>query len=179
MRSNNDRDSLKGAIAGFVGGLAGTWAMTEYQALWSRVMNHYESPSAAGRHDAREWQEKNEGGQNANELAADAVAHTAVDRDLTEREMQVAAPLMHYAFGAGVSTAYGMAAEHAPWATAGAGSGYGALVWAGADEGVVPALGLSHAPRYPAEAHLHALTAHLVFGISTELVRRTVRRALR
>ena len=179
MSSDHEREPLKGAIAGFVGGLAGTWAMTEYQAAWSRVVNHYESPSAAGRHDAREWQEKNEGGENANELAAQAVADATVARPLTEREMEVAAPLMHYAFGAGVSTAYGIAVEHAPWATAGAGAGFGALVWAGADEAVVPALGLSRPSRYPPEAHLQAFTAHLVFGVATELVRKAVRRLLR
>lgn len=179
MNRDNDGNALKGAMAGFVGGVAGTWAMTEYQALWSRAVNGYRSPSAAGRHDAREWQEKYEDGENANELAADAVARATVARPLDEQEMRIAAPLMHYAFGAGAGTAYGVVAERARWTTAGAGAGFGTVVWAGADESVVPLLGLSHPRRLPAEAHLQAFTAHLVFGIVTELVRRTVRRALR
>jgi putative membrane protein len=179
MSNDLNRDELKGGVAGFLGGLAGTWAMTEYQAFWSRVVHGYESPSAAGRHDAREWQERSEGGDNANELAADAVARATLDRPLGRNEMQVAAPLMHYAFGAGVSAAYGVFAERAAWATAGTGAGFGTFVWAAADEAAVPMLGLSHPGRHPADAHLQAFTAHLVFGITTELVRKAVRRALR
>lgn len=178
MVTERNGDGFKGAVAGFVGGLAGTWAMSEYQALWSRVVNGAEPRSSAGRHDARDWQEKNEG-TNANELAADAVARATVGRSLDEPELAVAAPLMHYAFGSGVSMVYGALAEGAPWVTSGQGTAFGTLVWAGADEGIVPALGLSHPSGYPVESHLQALTAHLVFGFTTEIVRRAVRRAIR
>lgn len=169
---------MKGAIAGFVAGLAGTWAMSEYQGLWSRVVDGGEPRSAGGRHDARDWQEKNEG-SNANELAANAVAHATVGRDLSEREMAVAAPLMHYAFGSAVSAVYGAFAEGAPWVTAGNGMAFGTLVWAGADEAAMPALGLADPAEYPVESHLQSLTSHFVFGVTTELVRRGVRRMLR
>jgi hypothetical protein len=179
VNSNRRREpaTWKGALAGLVAGLAGTWAMSEYQALWSRAVNGHEPQSAGGRHDARDWQEKNADG-NANEEAAQALAHHTVGRDLSERELEVAAPMMHYAFGAGMSTAYGMVAEHNRWASAGAGTGFGTLVWAGADEVAMPALGWSRPQRYPLESHLQSLTAHLVYGFTTEIVRRAVRRAI-
>jgi len=56
---------------------------------------------------------------------------------------------------------------------------FGAAVWAIADEGIVPAAGLSKSPtEYPLSIHAYALASHLVYGLTTELVRRTVRKAL-
>lgn len=152
--------------------------MSEYQALWSRVVNGGEPQSAGGRHDARDWQEKYEGGQNANEKAAQAVARRTVGRELAEPELEVAAPLMHYGFGASVSGLYGALVEEAPWAASGGGTGFGTAVWLGADEIAMPAIGWAHPQRYPAEAHVQSFTSHLVFGLTTELTRRAVRRML-
>ena len=74
---------------------------------------------------------------------------------------------------------YGAAAEVFPEVTAGAGLPYGAVVWLGADEGVVPLLGLSKAPNeYPVSTHAYALASHLVYGLTTEIVRRGVRNIL-
>jgi putative membrane protein len=56
---------------------------------------------------------------------------------------------------------------------------FGAAVWVIADEAVVPALGLSKSGKdYPLSTHVYAIASHLVFGLTTELVRRNVRRAL-
>jgi putative membrane protein len=47
------------------------------------------------------------------------------------------------------------------------------------DEIAVPALGLSKSPReYPISTHLQSLAAHFVYGLTTEVVRRTVRKLL-
>ena len=63
--------------------------------------------------------------------------------------------------------------------TVGAGLPYGASIWIVADEGVVPALGLSKSPaEYPLSIHAYALASHFVYGLTTELVRRAVRTAL-
>jgi uncharacterized membrane protein YagU involved in acid resistance len=56
---------------------------------------------------------------------------------------------------------------------------YGATIWVVADEGVVPALGLSKsASEYPLSIHAYALASHLVYGLTGEIVRGAVRRAL-
>jgi putative membrane protein len=171
------RDALKGAISGFVGGLVGTWLMSEYQGLWSRYVDGVEPRSAGGRHDARDWEEKNEG-DNANEQASQALARRTLGRELTRRELEVAAPLMHYAFGGGLGAAYGAVAERGPWATAGMGTAYGTAVWAGADEIAMPAIGWSRPDHFRLQDHLQSFTAHLVFGLGTELTRRGVRRMI-
>lgn len=172
-------DRVKGAAAGLVAGLAGTFAMSEFQALWSRVIDGYESDSAGGRHDARDWQERSED-DNANELAAQAVATRTIGRELSDQELSVAAPIVHYVFGSALGAFYGAAAERAPRIGAGTGAGFGAAVWIGADEIAMPLLGLSgDGGQRELELHAQALAAHIVFGVTCELVRRTVRRALR
>jgi len=54
---------------------------------------------------------------------------------------------------------------------------FGVAVWIVADEIGVPLSGLSKAPmEHPLEDHVSALTAHLVYGATTEVVRRTALR---
>jgi putative membrane protein len=171
-------DRLKGALAGIVGGLAGTYAMSEFQGLWSRVVDGYESRSAGGRHDARDWQERSED-DNANEAVAQAIAKYTVGRTLDRDALAIAAPAVHYAFGSAVAACYGAAAEATPEVRAGAGAGLGIALWAAADEVAMPLLGLSEPTSdRAAELHLQAFAAHVVYGLTTEAVRRVVRRAL-
>lgn len=172
-------DVVKGVVAGVAAGLVATWTMSEFQALWSRVVHGSEPVSAGGRHDARDWQERNED-QNANEVAAQKIAAQTIARPLTDDELRVAAPAVHYSFGAVMGGLYGGLAEVAPAPTSAAtGAAFGTLLWIGADEIAVPTLGLSKpSATYPFEAHLQAWAAHLVYGVTTELVRRGVRGAI-
>jgi Protein of unknown function (DUF1440) len=159
-------------VAGGVAGLAGTWAMSEAQRLWTLVVDGETPESAGGRHDARDWQERSEH-QNSNELAAQAIARPILGRGLTREELRYAAPLMHYLFGAAMGAVYGAYAERRGVRASGA--GFGATVWLGADEIAMPLLGLSDSTtRRPLEMHLQSLVAHLVYGAVTEVTRRSV-----
>ena len=83
---------------------------------------------------------------------------------------------MHYAFGTSVGGLYGAAAELAPEVARGAGLPFGAAFWLVADETALPLLGLSKGPTaYPVSTHVYALASHFVYGLTAELVRRTVR----
>jgi putative membrane protein len=170
---------VKGAIAGVAAGLAAAWVMTEFQALWSKAVDGQSPQSAGGRHDAREWQERNED-QNATELTAQAIAAHTIDRPLTDDELAIAAPAVHYGFGASMGALYGALAEAAPARTTVAtGAAFGTLIWIGGDEIAVPLFGLSKAnAEYSLETHAQAWAAHIVYGVTTELVRRGVRRLL-
>jgi uncharacterized membrane protein YagU involved in acid resistance len=56
---------------------------------------------------------------------------------------------------------------------------FGAALFVAADEIVVPALGLSPQPTESSiSSHLYGLAAHLVYGVTTEVVRRGLRAAL-
>jgi hypothetical protein len=57
------------------------------------------------------------------------------------------------------------------------GSLFGSVLFLGADELAVPALGLSEAAESPS-SHLYGWASHLVYGLTTELVRRQVRQRI-
>ena len=169
---------LRGALAGLIGGLAGTWAMSHAQRLWTHAVDEDPPESAAGRHDARDWQERSEN-QNANELAAQAAAKWVLGRPLSRDELRIAAALSHYSFGAGVGAIYGAYVESRARQRRLFGAGLGAALWATADEIAMPVLGLSHpTTRRPLEMHLQSFAAHLVYGVTTEVIRRPARMAL-
>jgi uncharacterized membrane protein YagU involved in acid resistance len=146
--------------------------MNYAQRLWTLAAAGRPPDSAAGKHDARDWQERIEH-QNSNELAAQAAASVTLDRPLTRRELAVAAPVIHFSFGAAVGAVYGAYAESHRRRRSGA--GLGTTLWLAADELAMPLLGLSRSTlRRPMEMHAQAFLAHLVYGVVAELVRRAV-----
>lgn len=169
---------VKGAFAGALGGLAGTYAMNHFQRWWSHTVHGVEPVSAAGRHDARDWQELAEG-QNSNEIAAQTTAVHTIGRPLDRGELKVGATAVHFGFGAAMGGLYGALYEISPATRKMGGAAFGTTVWAAADEMAMPMLGLSGPTTQRApERHVHAFAAHIVFGVTTEIVRRGVRALL-
>ncbi len=177
---------LKGLAAGVVAGLAAAWAMNQFQAAWSKLAEGEERSHGAQslqqgspRHGvARELQERgsDEEEDDAAVRTASVISETIFDHSLTKSEKETGGAVAHYGMGAASGAIYGVAAELLPGVSAGAGLPFGAAVWAVADEGVVPALGLSKsATEYPLSIHAYALASHLVFGLTAEAVRRAVR----
>lgn len=167
----------KRLIVGGIAGLVGTWAMSEAQRWWTLAVEDRPPESAGGKHDARDWQERSEH-QNSNELAAQAFAEHLLGRRFTHEELRVAAPLMHYLFGAAMGAIYGASADGQHSVSRGA--GFGIAVWILADEIAMPTLGLSDSTvDRPFEMHMQSLAAHLVFGITTEMARQSIRATAR
>ena len=188
-KDSENADVLKGFAAGVAGGIAASWVMNQFQSAWAKLQEGVEKPHGAQslqdgspKHGVAQELEKRgseEEEDNAAVRAGNAVAEFVFDKKLTRKEKELAGAVAHYAMGAASGAIYGVAAEVTPAATAGAGLPFGAAVWAIADEGLVPALGLSKsASEYPLSVHAYAFASHLVFGLSAEVVRRTVRRAL-
>jgi len=76
-----------------------------------------------------------------------------------------------------MGTAYGFVAEMQPKVSPAASLPFGMALCAAADEAAVPALGLSDsATLTPARAHAMGLASHLVYGVSTNLIRRGLNR---
>jgi uncharacterized membrane protein YagU involved in acid resistance len=150
-------------------------AMNQAQRLWTLVADGDAPDSAADQHDARDWQERTEH-QNANELAAQALARLTIDRQLSGRELAIAATLIHFSFGAMMGSLFGMYAERRSRTRLSSGAAFGATVWLAADEIAMPLVGLSHSTlRRPMEMHLQSFAAHLVYGVIAECVRRMAR----
>ena len=170
MRNANHR-LLKGVFAGMVGGLVASWVMNRFQSGVSKVQKTWEETS---RHEEPKKQQSSDAA--ATELVAQRLSHLILGRDLTPEEMKFAEPFVHYAFGTLSGGFYGLASELAPAAKKGAGSLFGTLLWIAADEIAVPMLRLSKSPaQYGIGVHAEALASHLVYGFTTEEIRRGLR----
>ena len=163
MKKTDADDVVKGAFAELVGGLAGALVMIRFQAALAALSE-----------DDKKSKKNEE--EPANVKAAEEISEGVFDHKLTKSEKEPAGNAMHYVMGAGSDLIYGIASELAPMTTVGAGLPFGAAVWLVADDVVVPALGLSKpATEFPLSTHAYALSSHLVYGLTTDIVRRAVR----
>lgn len=164
-------DVIKGAVIGVLAGLAATVVMTEYQNLMSKISQSEEKSKKEGKSEKKK--------EPATVKAAEMISENVFDHELTKSEKKYAGPAVHYGMGATSGLIYGIASEIAPITTVGAGLPFGAAVWLLADDIAVPALGLSKSPtEYPLSTHAYALSSHLVYGLTTDLVRRLLRELL-
>ena len=179
----------KGLAAGVGGGLVASVVMNQFQSLVGKLTAGIEKSHGAqslqqgsphhGAARMLQEQGSDEEQDDAAERLANTIAVGVFDHELTKSEKDTAGTALHYAYGVSMGAFYGVAAEFAPVVTIGAGLPYGAMIWVTADEGIVPMLGLSKAPsEYPLPIHAYALASHLVYGLTAELVRNAVRRAL-
>jgi hypothetical protein len=148
-----------GIAAGLIGGLA--MNLFAAAAKGARKGHGMQQPQAKGHDDPAE---------KAGAIVYRAVVGHKPRRKALKRRLGRA---MHYAFSAGAGLVYALMADAAPALRAGFGTMFGAIVWAIADEGATPALGLSKGPReIPLDVHLFALCGHGVFGATLEGVTR-------
>ena len=185
----------KGLAAGLVGGLVASWTMNRFQDVWTKLAKGIESWQDYQFQDVwcefAEGLEKSRGSQVSQQgpkpdvqddttvRAASAVLEGLFDHKLTQSEKKIAGPAVHYILGTGIGGLYGAAAEIAPKVTAGTGVPFGAMFWLVVDEGAVPLLRLSEGPTaYPLSTHAYALSSHMVYGLTAEVVRRAVRKAM-
>ena len=86
---------------------------------------------------------------------------------------------VRWGFGAAVGAAYGAIAEYYPAATAKEGVTFGMAVEALAHEGALPALGFLVKPSAaPTPNSAAGITSHVVYGVTTEVVRGFIRKRL-
>ncbi len=157
------RKLWKGLVAGSAAGLAGTVAMTQFQNLWSKasekLKNNGSEQSSSGNGSGQE-------DEDATMKAAGKIAEVA-GYHLSKKQEKKAGPIVHYAFGAGMGALYGTVGEVGPRKLRRhdllSGAGLGGVLFIGADEIAVPALGLSKKPtEAPLSSHVYALVSHLV-----------------
>jgi hypothetical protein len=185
----NNTSIVKGMAAGVAGGLVASLVMNQFQALLGKLMKGESRPHGAqslqqdlpdhGISCALQKRGSDDPEDNAAVRTGNAVSEFVFNHKLSKPEKEFAGAVAHYAMGAASGAIYGAATEVFPVAASGEGIPFGAAVWAIADEAVVPALGLSKpGTEYPLSIHVYALSSHLVYGLTTEIVRRNVRRVL-
>ncbi len=182
---NRQPEVLKGLAAGTIGGLVASWVMDEFQYAWVKVSRSMQQLQQNGSDDssaanhAEQSQSGDEEQEPATVKAAEMVSEKIFGHQLAKDEKVMAGDAVHYATGAASAAIYGMTAELVPEVTVGAGLPFGAAVWLVVDEAAVPLLRLSKGPtEYPPSTHIYALASHFVYGLTTEVVRRALRRTI-
>jgi putative membrane protein len=158
-----------GALAGAIGGIAGSVTMNLVQLAWPGESMHGRWQQGGPLTKAREW-------FSSTERLAYHTLRRALGRRPSHNERLAGGAVAHYIMGGGSGAIYGAAAAVAPKVvTAGKGMPFGLAVWAIADQAVLPLAGLSARPtKHGANAHAMDVCAHLVYGATTEYVRKTV-----
>lgn len=188
-------DVLKGVAAGMVGGLIASWAMNQFHSVSSSAAGKLSSlyrSTMGGNSSGNGGPPKPPQGQQGKRASdsegqdepatvktAQAVSRRVFRHELYGTQKQVAGPAVHYGYGTAMGGLYGGLVEAMPAVGAGFGTAYGAALWLGGDEIAIPALGLGKPPQKTSlSEHAGALAAHLVYGMTTEAVRRLVRHTL-
>jgi len=140
------------------------------------------SAEKAAGHKKQQSGNNKEEGDNATTKVADAVAK-AGGKNLSPDQKKTGGTVVHYAFGTLMGAAYGVAMELGSRRirrnTVLSGLGFGAAVFAGADEVAVPALRLSQPPsEVPTAEHLYGFASHLVYGTTAAAVWKATRKVL-
>lgn len=156
---------LRGAVAGAIAGAVASFAMDRFQAVVTALASSDDDGDRS---------------EPATEQAADAIAQHLAGREIADADKPLAGQAIHYALGVGLGIAYGIAAELRPSLTAGYGTGFGVATATLLDEAAVPAMGLGSAPWHTdLSTNVYSYASHLVFGATSELVRRQVAGTLR
>ena len=163
---------VRGVLAGAAGGLVAAWAMN----VWST------GPGAALNKQLETPEEQRQvaagsDGEDATMKAADKIA-AALDggQHLTHEQRSTGGPIVHYTFAVLMGGLYGGLAEYSGMVRSGFGTTFGTALFAAGDLLAVPALGLSKPlSDFPASSFANPLSAHMVYGATTELVRRLLR----
>lgn len=166
---------VRGILAGAAGGLVAGWVMNVWSAgPGAALAKELETPE-----EQKQLAELSDG-EDATMKTADAlVSALEGGQHLTHEQRAQGGPIVHYAYSALMGGLYGGLAEYLPVVRSGFGTSYASALFVGGDLVAVPALGLSKPlSAYPPASYAGPFSAHLVYGATTELVRRLVRKVL-
>ncbi len=169
---------IRGAFVGAIGGAVGTLVLNSFQTAslqgTEAVEKRLPSPNTYTEQQKGLLEQFNKAHAKTAEVAA-----WAAGKPLSPAVSKRAVPAVEYAFGAVCGALYGAVAEYLPSITSGFGMTFGAALFTGASEVVLPALGWVPQPseRTPVQ-HLGGLSGNVVYGAATEGVRRLLRKSL-
>lgn len=180
MSAPRQKHLLRGVLAGAGAGLAASWLMNVFMSGPGQKLHESLETKEEQQQEQRQQRLQELSGEpreDATMKAADALVATATGgRHLSLEEREKGGPIVHYGFGALTGAVYGGLAEYSCVVRSGAGTAFGTALFAGADLVAVPAFRLS-APLSESspKSLVSPFAAHLVYGVSTELLRRIFR----
>lgn len=180
MSGEKSHSLLRGLLAGAGAGLAASWAMNAFMAGPGAKLHASLETEDEQRKEREQEQRRRERGEpkmDATMKAADALtAASTGGQHLSLEGRKKGGPIVHYGFGALMGAQYGGLAEYSSTVRTGLGTGFGTALFAGADLVAVPALHLSPPLKESSARSLATpFSAHVVYGATTELLRRAIR----
>jgi len=177
---NGGRSVALGAVSGMAGGLAGSWLMNLFiEGVSKAKKKSQDSQVTIEASTSAEEQQSQQDSDDATQKVADAIVSRVRGSHLSKEEKKKGGSIVHYAFGGLMGALYGAIAEHSAAPRTGMGTFFGTALFVGADEIAIPVLGLGESPtQVPISDQATYLAAHLVYGATTELVRRGFRRLI-
>ena len=153
----------EGSASGFVAGLAASWVMDRFQ---DQAQGLFRPGPADGKSP----------GDPATVKAAERFTVLASGRGLPREDKDEAGSAVHYLVGAMAGSLYGAVVEVRPQAARWRGAAMGLAAATLIDQLAVPLAGFARPPwKYTVGTHLYGYASHLVFGMATEALRRTLR----
>ena len=152
--TSRDTSIFKGALAGLIGGLAGAGAKAVAEKLFPPRVEGQTPPPVV--------------------LAEKVAGH-----ELPQGEQQLAMQGVHWAFGALAGAAYGALIEFKPSVGAWQGAAFGLGVKRMTHDSTLPQMGLEQPKEeQPPQERISEWVTHAIYGVTTEIVRRQVRKLL-
>lgn len=165
---------MRGVLAGVAGGLAASWVMNEF--LTGPGQKLQKAVSGPTTQEKPAEPEDSQPKEDATMKAADAIVSTATGgKHLSWEQKKKAGPVVHYTFGAIMGGLYGGLGEYIHAVTSGFGTTFGGVLFASADMFAVPTLNLSGSSDKSVSSLASPFAAHIIYGVTTEAVRRLVR----
>jgi putative membrane protein len=151
---SRERSVIKGALAGFIGGLAGAGAKLVAEQIYPPRVKGQTPPPLM--------------------LVEQMAGHP-----LASGEKTAARESVHWAFGALAGAVYGAMVEYQPSLGAWKGAAFGITLNKLTHESLLPKMGFSAPPsQQPARERISEWVSHAAYGVVTDSVRRVTRRAL-
>jgi putative membrane protein len=176
VKMGKQKSVVRGVLAGMAGGLAAAWVMNQFMAGPGQKL---QQAVQSDEENQEQQAHSSEPQEDATMKAAEAIVHTTTGDHLSRADKEKGGPIVHYAFGALTGGIYGGLAEYSSKVTSGFGASFGGAVFSTADLLAVPAFNLAPSPAdQPASALASPFAAHIVYGATTELVRRILRSLL-
>lgn len=158
------KSAWKSVLYGTVSGLAGALVMHGFRIGWEK------RASASPQSDIFGFD------RESDINSVDSLCSALSLAPVPEADALKAALVLHYSFSAMAGVAYEFACQRLPQSSAGFGTLFGSTLWLLADEIAISVARLSDPVEKLPAAHLSALCAHLLFGGSVEVMRRTLGR---
>lgn len=175
------------AALGAAAGAAGVWAMdqlgwlmlrTENKQVLTRDLGARNSDTAANAGTADQVRAVQTGAPGGSAIVGASRKATQVSGvSPTHQQPGPGTIVFHYALGMLPGALYGVARRMRPSVRTGSGVLYGLALFVIMDETAAPVTGIASPPgRYPWQAHARGLAAHVVLGMTTEILLRATDR---